>query len=157
MTDAPARTHRYTLALDWTGNRGSGTSSYRAYDRSHQLTAPGKPVISGSSDPAFRGDAAAWNPEELLLASLSACHQLWFLHLASEAGLIVTAYHDDPTGEMAESADGGGQFTRVTLRPRVTVDGGVDSATLAALHHRAHDLCFIARSVNFPVLCEPVD
>ena len=150
-----ARTHRYTLTLDWTGNRGSGTSSYRDYDRSHSLSAAGKPSISGSSDPAFRGDASAWNPEELLLASLSACHQLWFLHLAAEAGVIVTAYRDQPEGEMVESADGGGQFSRVTLRPSVTVDGEVDAARLTALHHRAHELCFIARSVNFPVLCEP--
>ena len=150
-----ARTHRYTLTLDWTRNRGSGTSSYRDYDRSHSLSAAGKPPISGSSDPAFRGDASAWNPEELLLASLSACHQLWFLHLAAEAGVIVTAYRDQPEGEMVESADGGGQFSRVTLRPSVTVDGQVDPERLAALHHRSHELCFIARSVNFPVLCEP--
>lgn len=149
------RTHRYTLTLDWTGNRGSGTSSYRDYDRSHSLSAPGKPSISGSSDLAFRGDASAWNPEELLLASLSACHQLWFLHLAAEAGVIVTAYRDQPEGEMVESADGGGQFSRVTLRPSVTVDREVDAVRLTALHHRAHELCFIARSVNFPVLCEP--
>lgn len=151
-----ARIHRYTLTLDWTGNRGSGTSAYRDYDRSHSLTAPGKPAIAGSSDPAFLGDAAAWNPEELLLASLSACHQLWFLHLAAQAGVVVTAYRDQPEGQMQESADGGGQFTGVTLRPDVTVDGIVDFAALATLHHRAHQLCFIARSVNFPVLCEPV-
>ena len=151
------RTHHYRLTLDWTGNRGTGTSGYRDYDRSHSLTAPGKSDISGSSDPAFRGDAAAWNPEELLLASVSACHQLWFLHLAAEAGVVVTAYHDEPEGEMAETEDGGGAFTQVVLRPKVTVDGSTDAAVLDALHHRAHALCFIARSVNFPVLCEPVE
>lgn len=154
---AQHRTHRYTLTLDWTGNRGTGTSGYRDYDRAHVLAAPGKSAISGSSDPAFRGDAAAWNPEELLLASVSACHQLWFLHLAAEAGVVVTAYHDEPEGEMAEAVDGGGAFTQVVLRPKVTVDGGADAAVLDALHHRAHALCFIARSVNFPVLCEPVE
>lgn len=152
-----ARIHRYTLTLDWTGNRGSGTSGYKDYGRDHSLTAPGKPPITGSSDPAFLGDAAAWNPEQLLLASLSACHQLWFLHLAAQAGVIVTEYRDQPEGEMQEDADGGGQFNGVTLRPRVTVDGVVESGLLERLHHRAHQLCFIARSVNFPVLCEPIE
>jgi organic hydroperoxide reductase OsmC/OhrA len=151
-----ARTHHYTLTLEWTGNRGAGTSGYRDYDRSHSLSAPGKPPIPGSSDTAFLGDARAWNPEQLFLASLSACHQLWFLHLAAEAGVIVTAYRDQPVGEMVETTDGGGQFTSVTLRPDVTVDGGAEAATLAALHARAHQLCFIARSVNFPVACTPV-
>lgn len=150
-----ARIHRYTLTLDWTGNRGSGTSGYRDYDRGHTLSAPGKPPIAGSSDPAFLGDGAAWNPEELLLASLSACHQLWFLHLAAQAGVVVTAYRDQPDGEMHETPDGGGQFTRVTLRPSVRVEGDADEHLLSTLHHRAHQLCFIARSVNFPVLCEP--
>lgn len=149
-----ARIHRYSLTLDWTGNRGNGTSGYRDYDRGHRLSAAGKLPIAGSSDPAFLGDAAAWNPEELLVASLVACHQLWFLHLAAEAGVIVTAYRDEPLGEMTEAADGGGQFTRVILRPCVDVDGAVEWDVITALHERAHQLCFIARSVNFPVLCE---
>jgi organic hydroperoxide reductase OsmC/OhrA len=151
-----ARMHRYSVTVEWTGNRGEGTAGYRAYDRAHRISAAGKPMLEGSSDPAFRGDAARWNPEELLLASLSACHQLWYLHLAAEAGVIVTAYVDAAEGEMAEAADGGGAFTCVTLRPRVTVASGADGAAIAmALHHDAHRLCFIARSVNFPVLCEP--
>ena len=148
------RTHTYHLTLDWTGNVGSGTSGYRAYVRDHSLSAPGKPAIPGSSDPAFLGDAARWNPEELLLASLSACHQLWYLHLASEAGVIVTAYRDEPEGTMIEEADGGGRFERVILRPTVTLNAGSDEATAMALHEKAHHLCFIARSVNFPVECE---
>ncbi|MEQ1688960.1 MAG: OsmC family protein [Sphingopyxis sp.] len=113
--------HHYRLHLDWTGNRGAGTADYRAYGREHRLSARGKPDIAGSSDPAFRGDAGAWNPEELLVASISACHQLWYLHLAAEAGIIVTAYVDDPVGVMTEDADGGGHFTAVTLHPRVTL------------------------------------
>lgn len=150
------RTHRYTLNLDWTGNRGSGTSGYRDYDRSHSLTSDGKPPLDGSSDPAFRGDAARWNPEELLVASISSCHMLWYLHLASEAGIIVTGYADAPDGVMEESADGGGQFAHVTLRPRVALADEGRRADADALHARAHALCFIARSVNFPVQCEPV-
>jgi len=150
------RSHRYTVTVEWTGNRGEGTAGYRAYDRAHRISCGDKPVLEGSSDPAFRGDAARWNPEELLVASLSACHQLWYLHLAAEAGVVVTAYVDAAEGEMAEAADGGGAFTRVTLRPRVTVAAGDDAARLARqLHEEAHRLCFIARSVNFPVLCEP--
>lgn len=149
-----ARTHSYTATVTWTGNTGAGTAYYRAYSRDHDVAFPGKPVIAGSSDAAFRGDPARVNPEEMLVASLSTCHMLWFLHLACEAGVVVEAYEDSPLGEMAEAADGGGQFTRVTLRPRVTISRG-DAATLPHLHERAHALCFIARSVNFPVVCEP--
>jgi organic hydroperoxide reductase OsmC/OhrA len=87
----PNRQHRYSVTLRWTGNLGRGTADYRAYARTHELRAPGKPVLAGSADPGFRGDADRWNPEELLVASLSACHQLWYLHLAAEAGLVVTA------------------------------------------------------------------
>jgi organic hydroperoxide reductase OsmC/OhrA len=148
------RTHTYRLTLNWAGNLGSGTSGYRAYTRDHNLLAPDKPTIPGSSDPAFRGDATRWNPEELLLASLSACHQLWYLHLASEAGVIVTAYRDEPEGTMIEEADGGGRFERVLLRPTVSLAAGSDEAVAVALHEKAHHLCFIARSVNFPVECE---
>lgn len=150
------REHRYTLRLEWQGNRGSGTSTYAAYGREHRLSAAGKPEIAGSSDPAFRGDAARWNPEELLIASLSACHQLWYLHLAAEADITVTAYHDEPVGTMVEDANGGGRFIRVVLRPTVTIREGDDAARAKALHERAHALCFIANSVNFEVGCEPV-
>ena len=83
------------LRLRWTGDRGVGTASYTAYARDHEITAPGKPAIAGSSDPRFRGDATRWNPEELLLGAISACHQLWYLHLCAEAGVVVTAYVDD--------------------------------------------------------------
>jgi len=145
------RTHRYELTLTWTGNDGSGTSAYRAYRRDHELLAPGKAAIAGSADPKFRGDAARWNPEELLLGSLAACHQLWYLHLCADAGVIVESYADHPQGFMQESADGGGQFTRVVLRPRVRLAAGSSRELALALHAQAHALCFIARSVNFPV------
>lgn len=148
------RKHTYRLTLDWTGNLGTGTSGYRDFARDHALSAPGKPAIPGSSDPAFLGDATRWNPEELLVASLSTCHQLWYLHLASEAGVIVTAYRDEPEGTMIEEADGGGRFERVILRPTVTLAAGSDAAVALSLHEKAHHLCFIARSVNFPVECE---
>lgn len=149
-----ARTHSYTATVTWTGNTGAGTASYRGYSRDHEIALPGKPPIAGSSDPAFRGNPARVNPEEMLVCSLSTCHMLWFLHLACEAGVVVESYEDLPDGEMTEAADGAGQFTRVTLRPKVTISKG-DATRMAALHHRAHEMCFIARSVNFPVLCEP--
>lgn len=145
------RTHTYDTTVTWTGNLGAGTSGYRAYDRAHEVTAVGPQAIAGSSDPMFRGDPARWNPEQLLVASLSQCHLLWFLHLASEAGVVVTAYVDRATGTMQESGDGGGQFTEVVLRPEVTVaePGMIDG--IGKLHEAAHAKCFIARSVNFPV------
>ena len=147
--------HRYAVSLAWTGNRGEGTATYRGYSRDHAISGAGKPAIAGSADPAFRGDPSRWNPEEMLLASLSACHQLWYLHLCAEAGVVVTAYEDAAEGEMQEAPDGGGAFVRAVLRPRVTIAAGSDEARARALHHEAHAKCFIARSVNFPVECEP--
>jgi organic hydroperoxide reductase OsmC/OhrA len=148
--------HRYPVTIVWTGNRGTGTSSYRAYDRTHEIRASGKPVIPGSSDPAFRGDPARWNPEELLVASVSACHKLWYLHLAATAGVTVVAYEDQAEGEMVEDESGGGRFTRIVLRPKATIAGGGDAARARSLHHDAHEKCFIANSVNFAIECEPV-
>lgn len=148
--------HSYELMLRWTGNTGSGTSTYRAYGREHEISAPGKPVIAGSSDPAFRGDRQRWNPEELLVAALSQCHMLSYLHLAASAGIVVTAYADTPSGTMIENNDGSGEFTEVVLRPVVTVADASMRERAAALHDDAEKLCFIARSVNFPVHHRPV-
>lgn len=149
-------THSYRALLAWTGNRGTGTSAYEAYDRDYEISVPGKTPIAGSSDPAFRGDAARYNPEDLLVASLAACHMLWYLHLCSEAGIVVTSYEDDASGEIETGADGGGEFISVTLRPEVIVDNDSELLEQAhALHAEAHGKCFIARSVSFPVTCEP--
>jgi organic hydroperoxide reductase OsmC/OhrA len=152
---AAGKEHRYAVHVEWTGNTGAGTASYRSYERAHELRVDGKPVIPGSSDPAFRGDPARWNPEELLVASLSACHKLWYLHLCATAGVVVTDYADQAEGFMSEEADGGGRFVRVVLRPRVTITAGSDRQKAEALHHDAHAMCFIARSVTFPVTHEP--
>ncbi len=151
-----SRTHTYRARVEWTGDRGAGTTSYRAYGRDHRILIEGKAPILGSSDPAFRGDAARHNPEELLVAALSSCHMLWYLHLCTEAGVVVTFYADSAEGEMVEDADGGGRFTRVVLHPDVALAPGSDRAKALALHAAAHAKCFIARSVNFPVTHEPV-
>ncbi|WP_412539080.1 OsmC family protein [Longispora sp. K20-0274] len=148
-------THTYDVAVSWIGDRGTGTSGYRAYDRAHDVDAPGRPTIAGSADPAFRGDPARWNPEQLLVASVSQCHLLWYLHLCSAAGVVVTAYADAAVGTMVETADGGGHFTEVLLRPRVTVSEPGMVAAAVALHAAAHEKCFIANSVNFPVRHAP--
>lgn len=148
--------HTYQVAVVWTGNRGAGTASYRAYDRANEVSADGRPTIEGSSDPEFRGDPARWNPEQLLVAALSQCHLLWFLHLAADAGVVVTAYRDDAVGTMITDGTGGGRFTEVVLRPRVEVADGGMAGRAAALHERANELCFIANSVAFPVRHEPV-
>jgi organic hydroperoxide reductase OsmC/OhrA len=153
----PARTHYYSVIVRWTGNTGSGTSGYRNYKRDHEIASTlGKPPIPGSSDPAFRGDAARWNPEELLVASLSACHKLWYLHLCAEAGVRVMEYVDEAEGVMEETLDGSGRFLKVTLKPRVVVASGSDIELARSLHGTAHANCFIANSVNFPVGHEAV-
>jgi organic hydroperoxide reductase OsmC/OhrA len=149
-------THNYSLTTKWTGNRGQGTTGYRDYDRSHTISINNKPDIFGSSDTAFRGDATKHNPEDMLLASISACHMLWYLHLCADAGIVVTDYTDNATGIMQESAGGGGRFTEVTLHPVVTITNVsmIDKAN--SLHAKANEKCFISNSVNFPVMHEPV-
>src|SRR5215472_8467847 len=79
------RIHSYNISVRWTGNRGTGTSGYRAYERDHDVTAEGRPVIAASSEPHFRGDPARWNPELELTAALAQCHMLWYLHLCAVA------------------------------------------------------------------------
>ncbi|MDQ2776847.1 MAG: OsmC family protein [Acidobacteriota bacterium] len=152
---AAGRQHFYSTRITWTGNKGTGTSGYRDYDRSYEIAVDGKAAISGSSDPAFRGDRSRWNPEELLVASLSACHKLSYLHLCAEAGVRVVTYLDDAEGVMEETADGGGRFVQVTLKPSVEVSEDSDLELAVRLHEAAHHICFIARSVNFPVTCTP--
>jgi len=150
------KVHRYAVTVEWTGNKGVGTATYGGYDRSHEISAgPQKPAIPASSDAAFRGDSARWNPEELLVASLSACHELWYLHLCAMSHVVVVTYIDHAEGEMEETADGGGRFRRVVLRPEVTIAAGSDPEKARELHAAAHAKCFIANSVNFPVEHEP--
>ena len=149
-----ARTHDYHARLTWTGAARGGTTSYEAYSREHVVEIAGKPPLRGSADALFRGDPALHNPEDLLLAALSSCHLLSYLALAARAGLHVVAYEDDARGTM-ELAGGGGRFTEVVLRPRVTVAAGADEALALRLHDTAHAQCFIASSVSFPVRHEP--
>lgn len=149
-----AHRHHYRVETEWTGNRGSGTQSYRGYERSHAIRVAGKPVLAGSSDPAFRGDASRHNPEDLLVAALSSCHMLSYLHMAAMAGVVVTAYTDAAEGTM-ETDEQGGRFVEVVLRPLVTIGADSDPAKAEAAHEDAHHACFIANSVKFPVRCEP--
>jgi organic hydroperoxide reductase OsmC/OhrA len=151
------RTHHYGLTTRWTGNLGTGTSTYTAYSRNHELLGEGKGAsIAGSSDPLFRGDRTRYNPEELLVGALSACHMLWVLHLSADAGIVITEYSDEAIGEMVEHEDGSGEFTRVVLRPRMSITDAGRTAEAIAIHHGAHQVCALARSMNLPVDCEPV-
>jgi len=151
------KTHDYRVETKWTGNLGTGTSDYRAYKRDHEISISGKTdVIHGSSDAAFRGDPSRYTPEELLVASLSTCHMLWVLHLCADAGIVITGYSDAATGAMVENDDGAGQFTEVVLHPRVTIADAARVEEATEIHNKAHEMCFIARSVNFPVRAEPI-
>ncbi|MDN8548367.1 OsmC family protein [Microbacterium sp. NM3R9] len=147
--------HRYAVRAEWTGNRGAGTSGYRDYDRSVTLSIAGKPDLAASSDKPFRGDPARWNPEDLLVSALAECHLLSYLHACVSAGVVVVGYSDDATGVMREDGRGSGAFVEVVLHPRVVVADAsmVDAAQRA--HAQAHEWCFIANSVNFPVRHEP--
>lgn len=148
--------YNYQATIKWTGNKGTGTDSYRNYERSHTININDKATILGSSDPAFRGDHTKHNPEDLLVSSLSACHMLWYLHLCTESGVIVVDYIDNATGIMIESSNGGAQFTEVTLNPIVTVTEQVMVDKANELHKKANELCFIANAVNFPVKHKPM-
>ncbi len=148
------RVHRYAVNVRWTGNTGAGTQTYASYQRNHVIEASGKPTIEGSSDPAFRGDATRYNPEELLVASLSSCHMLWYLHLSSINGVVVVGYEDSASGIMEEKRDGAA-FVQACLRPVVTIASGSDAKRAAALHEDAHRNCYIANSVNFAVEVKP--
>lgn len=147
--------HQYAVTIEWVGDLGEGTLNYKSYSRDHLIMAPGKLPILASSDKAFRGDDTRWNPEELLVASLSACHQLWYLHLCADAGIEVHGYVDNATGVMVEEDGGAGQFVGVTLRPHVVLASASDEPVARKLHEQAARRCFIARSVKFPVEHEP--
>ncbi|MBK9247553.1 MAG: OsmC family protein [Ignavibacteria bacterium] len=147
--------HTYTLTNTWTGNRGTGTNDYREYDRSHTISADNKVSIEASSDPVFRGDSTKFNPEEFLLAALSSCHMLWYLHLCADNGVVVVHYIDNPIGTMVEMPHGGGHFTNVQLRPTVTVTDKTMVEKAEHLHEKAHEKCFIANSMNFTVEHQP--
>ncbi|MDB5261070.1 MAG: peroxiredoxin [Adhaeribacter sp.] len=147
--------HVYKITVKWNGNKGEGTLNYGAYERSHTISTDHKSDITGSSDPAFRGDKTKHNPEELLVSSILACHMLWYLHLCSEAGVIVTDFSDNATGTMVESANGSGYFTEVTLNPVIIVKDVSMIAKAIALHKTANERCFIANSVKFPIYHNP--
>jgi organic hydroperoxide reductase OsmC/OhrA len=146
-----AKIHHYKAVITWKGNKGQGTADYKAYEREHEISVLGKPIISASSDSAFRGDKSKHTPEDLLVSSLSGCHMLWYLHLCAVNGIVVSSYTDQAVGIMEENQDGSGQFTEVTLNPEVVVmeDSMIEKA--GALHAESNKMCFIARSVNFPV------
>lgn len=147
--------HKYNLLVRWTGNTGTGTSGYKDFERSHNIIVENKPDILGSSDPEFRGDKTRHNPEDLLLASISSCHMLWYLHLCAVAGIIVTDYGDNATGIMVETENGGGKFTEVTLNPTVSITDIKMTEKANELHKQANKLRFIASSLNFPVYHKP--
>jgi organic hydroperoxide reductase OsmC/OhrA len=147
--------HTYQCELEWTGNDGQGTKSYTSYRRDHVIRIAGKPDIPASSDPGFRGDRTRYNPEELLVASLSSCHMLWYLHLCAVNQITVLEYRDSAEGIMRENADGSGEFVKVTLRPEVLIAESDKKALASELHHKAHSVCFISRSVNFAVEVAP--
>jgi len=148
--------HTYSSHIQWTGNRGQGTANYRGYDRTWDVAVPGRAPIHCSNDPLLGGDKGKMNPEDLLLSALSGCHMLWYLHFAADAGIVVTAYEDRPQGVGEAGPGGAGRFVSALLRPTVTVKAGADLEEAERIHHRIHEVCFIARSINFPVSYEPV-
>jgi len=150
-----AKQHEYSARIVWTGNAGEGTRRYRGYARTWDIATPGKPIVHCSNDPLLGGDPALPNPEDLMLATVSACHMLWYLHLACNAGIVIHNYTDEPVAVGETATNGAGRFLGATLRPRIEVEPGADLDKAAALHGEVYQYCFIARSINFPVAYEP--
>lgn len=148
--------HNYSISIHWTGNRGTGTDSYRGYGRDHVISAQGLPDLPGTADPTFHGDRDRWNPEQLLLAALSQCHMLSYLHVAVKHGVVVSGYDDQATGILRLNRDGSGEFLEATLQPRVMLEDEAQRELADSLHAEANSVCFIARSVNFPVHHTPI-
>jgi organic hydroperoxide reductase OsmC/OhrA len=150
-----AHEHTYKLTAVWTGNKGEGTKNVRTYDRSHTVSIQGKPELFLITDNAVVGDKSKLNPEDLLVSALSSCHLLSYLYLCSMEGIVITSYTDNAIGIMIEEASGAGSFKEVTLNPifSVTDESMVERAI--ELHHKAHEICYIANSVNFEVRCNP--
>lgn len=144
--------HNYKIKVEWTGNEGNGTLNYKSYNRNHTISANEKyNEILASSDPSFLGDKSRYNPEDLFLSSISACHMLWYLHLCSVNKIIVTDYVDNATGIMEETKDGNGRFTEVTLNPNVKIIDLNMISKANELHKEANKMCFVANSCNFKI------
>jgi organic hydroperoxide reductase OsmC/OhrA len=148
--------HKYKLSAVWTGNKGDGTKNVRTYDRSHTISIEGKPDLFLTTDNPAVGDKSKLNPEDLLVSAISSCHMLSYLYLCSMEGIVVTAYHDNATGIMIEKESGGGSFKEVTLNPTVYLAHENKIEKAIELHHKAHEICYIANSVNFEVKCNPI-
>jgi len=146
-----SKTHHYTAQIAWTGAGDAGTKNYKSYERSYAVNIAGKTTIAGSADPAFRGDPSCHNPEDMLVASVSSCHMLWYLHLCSVSGVTVTSYVDTAEGIMEEDAQGSGRFTKIILRPTIKITTDSDKKIAEMAHVKANEMCFIANSLNCPV------
>lgn len=147
--------HDYAARIIWTGNPGEGTATYAGYRRQYLISIDGKPELVGSADASFRGDPQWHNPEDLLVASVSACHMLFFLSLCARSGVRVTAYEDEARGNIVMHPAGGGKFEQIMLQPVVTVASEDMIAQARLLHDTAHELCFIANSCSVPIRIDP--
>ena len=152
-----SKEHFYKAKINWTGNLGTGTSEYTAYSRAHEVSGcgGGKEIIKASADTIYRGEASRYNPEELVVAAIAGCHMLWYLHLCADAGIVVVDYKDEASGTLIEADDGNGKFSEVTINPRVTISKESKAEKALELHDKAHEFCFIANSMNFPILYKP--
>jgi organic hydroperoxide reductase OsmC/OhrA len=148
--------HRYKLKTVWEGNTGKGTINVREYDRSHTVSIDNKPHLHLTTDNAAVGDKTKLNPEDLLVSAVSSCHMLSYLYVCAMGGIVITSYEDNATGLMIENPDGGGSFREIMLNPVFTVSEISMKEKAISLHHRAHEICYIANSVNFEIKCNPV-
>ena len=150
-----SNTHHYAAKITWHGRRDGLPFDYRSYDRTHRVEIEGKPAFIASADPTFLGDSSLYNPEDMLVVALSSCHMLSYLAICARARVTVLSYTDEAEGVMVMDQPDTGRFSDVLLKPVVELAPGSDVEKARSFHAMAHKVCFIARSVNFPVRCEP--
>lgn len=148
--------HHYNITTEWTGKTAEGTKNVKKYNRTHTITNQGKPELILTTDNPHVGDKTKLNPEDLLVSSISSCHMLSYLYVCALEGIVITSYIDNANGIMTENVTGGGSFKEVTLNPVFSVADENMVEKAIELHHKAHEICYIANSVNFEIKCNPI-
>lgn len=146
--------HLFRAKAIWTLKKKD--ENIKSYSRNHSITIEGKSNLEVSAAKAFKGDAALYNPEDMLLSSLVSCHMMSYLYVCAQFGIEVLSYSDDAVATLEVNDDGSGRFTEVTLKPKVLITNANRIEEALLLHKKANELCFIANSCNFPVYHNPV-
>ncbi|MGV0996986.1 OsmC family protein [Empedobacter falsenii] len=143
--------HLFKVALNWIKKESKMDSSTRIYTKSHHISIEGKPDLEVSAAKAFKGDPNLYNPEDLLLSSLTSCHMMSYLYCCAQHKIEVISYQDHSEATLQVNPDGSGKIVKVDLFPDIIISDSSQIELALSLHKKANELCFIANSCNFPV------